>query len=210
LQGLLADLPPQAQALVEKLNRQLAKIQEQTEHEAARIRERAEAKVAEAERKAEDRRGALLQQATEQLEPLQKELFREGDLARALAVAVQIQALRGRAQNVLPDPGTLLGGAQVGKTYHFRVTGATEGPVWGTDVYTADSHLASAAVHAGAVAADEEAVVRVSVVDMSGMPARGSRRNGVPSMDWGPYPVGYRVARAEPRAEGRDAAPEES
>ena len=194
---------------MEKVNRQVGALEEQTRQEVARIRERAEARVAQAEGKAEDRRRTLLQQAAEQLGPLQQELFRGGELGKALAVAVQIQALRGRAQDVLPDPGNLLGTAQVGKTFHFRVVGATEGPLWGTDVYTADSHLASAAVHAGALGDGEEGVVRVSVVDMSAGPVRGSLRNGVQSMDWGPYPVGFRVARAEPRADTPDASPEE-
>ena len=38
----------------------------------------------------------------------------------------------------------------VGATYYFRVRGETEGPLWGTDVYTGDSSLSVAAVHAGA------------------------------------------------------------
>jgi hypothetical protein len=93
----------------------------------------------------------------------------------------------------------LLGSVQVGKTYHYLVIGSTQGPLWGTDIYTADSHLGTAAVHAGALEPDEEAVVRVSVVDMSQVPVRGSLQNAVMSADWGPYPIGFRVARAEPR-----------
>src|SRR5581483_9956591 len=38
---------------------------------------------------------------------------------------------------------------QVGKTFTFTVTGAVNGSVWGTDVYTLDSYLPAAAVHAG-------------------------------------------------------------
>jgi hypothetical protein len=153
--------------------------------------------VVEVENKAENRRRALLQEAVEQLEPLQKQSFRAGELGKALATLVQIQTLRGQAQNILPDPGILLGFAHVGKTYHFRVTGSNQGALWGTDIYTADSRLATAAVHAGALEPGEEGVVRVSVVDMSAVPVRGSVRNQVMSMDWGPYAIGYRVARAE-------------
>jgi hypothetical protein len=182
---------------VQEVRQKVGKIQEQIQEEVTHIREVAEAQVGVAETKAESRCRALLEQAMEQLEPLQKDLLREGELGKALAVAVQIQALRGQAQDVLPDPGNLLGSAQIGKTSHFRVIGATDGPVWGTDVYTADSHLASAAVHAGAVEAGEEGVVRVSIVDMSAVPVHGSLHNGVQSMDWGPYAVGYRVKRAE-------------
>ena len=49
-----------------------------------------------------------------------------------------------RIQDLCDTPGT---------TYYFRVTGARDGSVWGTDVYTGDSSLALAAVHAGAVEA---------------------------------------------------------
>src|SRR5262249_50411886 len=51
--------------------------------------------------------------------------------------------------NVQPDPGYLSNFQQhVGQSFYFRVTGAANGSVWGTDVYTTDSALAAAAVHA--------------------------------------------------------------
>ena len=34
---------------------------------------------------------------------------------------------------------------RVGRTWCFRVVGDTEGPVWGTDVYTGDSSVAASA-----------------------------------------------------------------
>ena len=33
----------------------------------------------------------------------------------------------------------------------FQLRAVSEGPVWGTDIYTDDSNLAVAAVHAGAI-----------------------------------------------------------
>ena len=90
-----------------------------------------------------------------------------------------------RIQDLCDTPGT---------TYYFRVTGAIEGSAWGTDVYTGDSSLPVAAVHAGAVKAGETAVVRVTV-----MPPlnnyQGSVRNGVTSHDYGRYGTAYRVGR---------------
>jgi hypothetical protein len=81
-----------------------------------------------------------------------------------------------------------------GSTYYFRVTGGTAGTVWGTDVYTGDSTLAAAAVHAGALKPGETAVVRVRV-----MPPltqyQGSIRNGVTSHDFGRFGAAYSVAR---------------
>lgn len=75
----------------------------------------------------------------------------------------------------------------VGATFYFRVTGQTEGQVWGTDTYTRDSVLGVAAVHAGLVKPGETAVLRVVVV-----PALksylGSTRNGVTTSEYGEFP----------------------
>lgn len=60
-----------------------------------------------------------------------------------------------------------------------------QGAVWGTDVYTADSGLCQAAVHAGVISRDGGRVV------VERAPGRelyaGTRRNGVVSGDYGPY-----------------------
>jgi hypothetical protein len=100
------------------------------------------------------------------------------------------------AKDAAPDPGTLIGlQNQVGQTYHFRVTGSVTGSVWGTDLYTADSTLAVAAVHAGALRPGETGVVRVRMV--AGLSAyTGSTRNGVASASWNAYPAAYTVSRA--------------
>ena len=90
-----------------------------------------------------------------------------------------------RIQDLCDTPGT---------TYYFRVTGASEGSVWGTDVYTGDSSLAAAAVHAGAVKAGETAVVRVTVVRPLNH-YQGSVRNGVTSHDYERYGTAYGVDR---------------
>ncbi|HYV35674.1 MAG TPA: LCCL domain-containing protein [Gemmataceae bacterium] len=195
LQGLLSELPDEARTLVDKVQRDIARIEEQAKEEIAEIRAQAEKKVSDVDSKAENRRKGLLQHAMEQLEPLQKDLFRRGELAMALATFVQILALKARIHNVLPDPG-MMRFTDIGKSFYFRVIGSSQGPVWGTDVYTADSHLASAAVHAGAVELGEEGVVKVTVVDMTGLSIRGSMRNGVMTHDWGPYSVGFRVVAA--------------
>jgi len=90
-----------------------------------------------------------------------------------------------RIQDLCDTPGT---------TYYFRVTGASDGSVWGTDVYTGDSSLALAAVHAGAVKPGEIAVVRVTVQRPLNH-YQGSVRNGVTSHDYGRYGTAYRVDR---------------
>jgi hypothetical protein len=90
-----------------------------------------------------------------------------------------------RIQDLCDTPGT---------TFYFRVTGVSDGSAWGTDVYTGDSSLALAAVHAGAVKPGETAVVRVTVVPPLNQ-YQGSARNGVTTHDYGRYGTAYRVGR---------------
>lgn len=74
----------------------------------------------------------------------------------------------------------------VGATYYFRVTGVTEGQLWGTDIYSGDSIIGAAAVHAGLLKAGETKVLRVTVVTPpESFPA--TTRNGVTSTEYGKY-----------------------
>lgn len=61
--------------------------------------------------------------------------------------------------------------------------------VWGTDVYTLDSNIAAAAVHAGVAQPGQTVVVRVRVVASPGQFVP-STRNGVSSTGYGNYPAG--------------------
>ena len=81
-----------------------------------------------------------------------------------------------------------------GSIFYFRVRGTGHGSVWGTDVYTGDSALAAAAVHAGLLEPDQIAIVKVIVV---APPAqfRGTARNGVTSHDFGRYGTAYRLSK---------------
>jgi hypothetical protein len=81
----------------------------------------------------------------------------------------------------------------VGATYYFRITGQLEGTVWGTDVYTRDSQIGAAAVHAGLVKPGETRVLRVEVVAaQESYP--GSERNGVTSTDYSNFPECWRLS----------------
>jgi hypothetical protein len=90
---------------------------------------------------------------------------------------------------VATDPPPNLFGmcGTVGATYYFKITGALEGQVWGTDVYTRDSVLGAAAVHAGLLAPGETAVLRLQVVAAQ-QSYPGSARNGVTTTDYGAFP----------------------
>jgi hypothetical protein len=93
----------------------------------------------------------------------------------------------------LPDPGTLTGHrGDVGKSFLFEVTGANAGPVWGTEVYTDDSSLATAAVHAGVLAVGQKGVVKVTILPGQA-DYTSSTSNGVTSGSWGSWVGSYRV-----------------
>lgn len=95
--------------------------------------------------------------------------------------------------NVLADPGTLANYVdKVGHSFAFKVTGNAAGSAWGTGVYTYDTQLAVAAVHAGALKNGETGIVRITMVPS---PAAfvGSAQNGVTSSPWGAYPAAYQV-----------------
>ena len=83
---------------------------------------------------------------------------------------------------------------QFGKEMVFAVTGFTPTPgtnpnVWGTDLYTLDSNLAAAVVHAGLAKAGETVTVRLRVVQ-SPPQFVSSFRNNVNSSAYGAYPAG--------------------
>lgn len=67
----------------------------------------------------------------------------------------------------------------------------TNGSVWGSGPYTADSDICEAARHAGAIGDGGGAV---TVVQAAGMASyAGSARNGVTTRDWGSYGVSFTV-----------------
>jgi hypothetical protein len=114
---------------------------------------------------------------------------RRGRLSRA-----EIRRLLEQGFLAADAPTNLVDLAQpMGATYYFRVTGASDGPCWGTDIYTGDTAIAVAAVHMGLVKAGASAIVRVESV---APPPQfvGSARHGVTSHDFGRYGSAYRLA----------------
>ncbi len=84
---------------------------------------------------------------------------------------------------------------RVGQTFEFTVTGATSGTVWGSEVYTDDSPVALAAVHAGLVVAGQTKVVAVTILP-SQTAFAVSTRNGVTSASRGNWSGSYSFAGA--------------
>ena len=94
------------------------------------------------------------------------------------------------------DPGNLKSlESQVGQTYLFRVTGATNGTLYGSNPYTTDSLLAAAVVHVGFLKPGETGIVRVKMMGNLAMYA-GATRNGLASSNYSGYP-GYEISKAK-------------
>jgi hypothetical protein len=96
-------------------------------------------------------------------------------------------------KDALPNPGNLVAlGQKVGESFVYSVTGRTSAAVYGTGTYTADSDLASVAVHAGLLKDGEKGVVTVTIVETPNQ-FTGSAANGVTSSSWQAYPAAYTV-----------------
>jgi hypothetical protein len=94
---------------------------------------------------------------------------------------------------VLSDPGDLSGyRGQNGTVLTFEVTGDVSGAVWGSDIYTDDSRLSSAAVHAGVLLPGETGLVRVEILE--GQESyEGATRNGVASGTYAAWQGSFRI-----------------
>lgn len=151
-------------------------------------------------------KGKLLAETVARLQTLQDEHCRAARLDEALVVREEIRRLQREAAAgdavasppaiAAPSPPDSLSRlqAEIGTEHRFTVTGSNRGIAWGTDVYTLDSNLSVAAVHAGALAVGETGVVRVAIVDS---PAEhvGSHRHGITTHNWPRYRMSFRVER---------------
>jgi hypothetical protein len=98
----------------------------------------------------------------------------------------------------------------VGQSVVLPVIGVASRNVWGTDIYTDDSELAAAAVHAGAAT-----IGQLSYVKVTFLPGQerydASARNGVQSNPYGAFQGSVRIEPAAPAPArlpyGEDAAP---
>ena len=75
--------------------------------------------------------------------------------------------------------------SKIGQSFVVEATGHLRGPLWGTDIYTSDSDLGSAAVHAGILQPGVHGSVKVTIV--APVPIfTGSTRNRMTSATWSP------------------------
>ena len=82
---------------------------------------------------------------------------------------------------------------ETGKTYKFQCpSNGKEGSVWGTDIYTLDSSICNAAVHAGKLRMESGGSVTIEL--RSGEPSyKGTTRNGINTNDYGKYEESFVV-----------------
>lgn len=113
-----------------------------------------------------------------------------------LAAGQPIQWAQTGKRKAQPSPGHLSDYAdRIGERFIFEVTGANRGSVWGTDIYTSDSDLEAAAVHAGVLRIGQTGVVEVEIVAPLAA-YQGSTRHGIVTYNYGPYDGAYRVRKA--------------
>jgi hypothetical protein len=80
---------------------------------------------------------------------------------------------------------------QVNDTMTFTlVAGGSPGTVWGTDVYTDDSSIGTAAVHAGLITFAAGGTVTIRILPGQASYS-GTTRNGVTSLDYGEWPGSF-------------------
>ena len=125
------------------------------------------------------------------LTEMQEGYTRRARLDDAVAIRDAILFIKNPRRTVLSDPSLLRTTGELSKILFFRVTGAHSGSVYGTDIYTYDSSLATAAVHAGVMKMGQTGIVKVTTIPRH--PGYvSSARNGITSSAWGSYP-GFRV-----------------
>jgi len=76
---------------------------------------------------------------------------------------------------------------EVGKTVKFSCpAGGKESTVWGTDTYTLDSSICTAAVHAGKIQLESGGPVTIELRPGEDS-YKGTLRNGIKTSDYGQY-----------------------
>ena len=95
---------------------------------------------------------------------------------------------------IVNDPGSMTSYRKYqGQTYSVKVTGTDQGSVWGgaDGIYTDDSRLGKAAVHAGLLRVGQEGIVKVTLV--AGQPKyTGNTQNGITTTNYGAYQGSYK------------------
>lgn len=185
---------------------------------AQRVRDRLREETAAARAEVEQRIAREREQAISQLQTLADLSAARGNAADADAIRKEIARMNattnaGVAQTDtdlavtvtvpgIPDPLVVLqelrghdGVILLFEVTYVQLVGSTQGNIWGTDVYTDDSSLAAAAVHAGALRDGEPGIVMITIAAPQEA-YTGSDRNGVVTRSYGGWGGSFRIERA--------------
>jgi hypothetical protein len=197
-QTLQAEATRRGDDLRREADLQAAAVQSEADEKIRHLRDRAVLAAKALQDRTHQEIKLRIEEAIERLSDWQQQLAEQGQVQEAAAVTEEIHRWRAyRAEEAKPGPRNLEGlRDRVGESFVFEVTGTIDGALWGTDVYTSDSCLGKAAVHAGILRANETGTVRVAIVEC--LPNyKGTTRNGVTSSHWAdPWHGAYRVERA--------------
>lgn len=132
-------------------------------------------------------------QVVAELKDLAAKLDQTGNVREAQAVRDYMQKLT-PAPLVQADPGTLVNFRdRVGQTFVFEIVGQAGSTIWGDGVYTDDSAIAVAAVHAGIVRVGERAQVQVRILPGQ-RSYEAATRNGVQSSPYANWEGSYSIS----------------
>jgi hypothetical protein len=88
---------------------------------------------------------------------------------------------------VLWNTPASIASSETGKTYKFKCpAGGKESSVWGTNIYTLDSSICNAAVHAGKLTMENGGSVTIELRP-SESSYKGTTRNGITTNGYGAY-----------------------
>jgi hypothetical protein len=111
-----------------------------------------------------------------------------------------VESVGGAVVLPYPDDLTVFRGRN-DEQLSFEVTGSDVGGLWGSGIYSDDSALATAAVHAGVLKPGQSGIVTIEI--MPGQTAyEGSESNGVTSQSYGTWDGSYRIVQPQ-QAKGK-------
>ncbi|CAF2394251.1 unnamed protein product [Rotaria sp. Silwood2] len=112
-------------------------------------------------------------------------------IAAGVTLGIILSATTTTTTTAMAAPSNLFSyRANTGQSYVFVLTGSRSGSIWGTNIYTDDSNLATAAVHSGFVQYNQTSVVTVRILAAQSS-YTSTTQNGVTSFAYGYWGGSY-------------------
>lgn len=195
--AMIREMEALVQEVRSETTQRVSALREACEEECTLLRKRCEVEVNRVEAESADRLTPVLKTLFAELKAMQQRYVKEGLLDEALAIRAQIKSLRSDLFGIQNDPGSMsdYSTSDAGRSFLFELTGTTDGVIWGNDVYTADSRLATAAVHCGLLRVNERGIIRVTLTDSGENTFESTERHGVQSLEYLGFSLGYRMSK---------------